>query len=82
VYLFRDIRDRRDRRDIRDENISSQMLIVSHVLYVPRVLCVPLKNVTIHLLFFVIMIFRPVRDDMLVENDVTNRLRPVGMQCW
>jgi hypothetical protein len=27
-------------------------------------------------------IFRPVRDDMLVENDVTNCPRPVGMQCW
>jgi hypothetical protein len=26
--------------------------------------------------------FRPVRDDMLVENDVTNCLRPVGMLCW
>jgi hypothetical protein len=25
---------------------------------------------------------RPVRDDMLVENDGTNCLRPVGMQCW
>jgi hypothetical protein len=25
---------------------------------------------------------RPVRDDMLVENDVTNFPRPVGMQCW
>jgi hypothetical protein len=27
-------------------------------------------------------IFRPVRDDMLVENDVTNFPRPVGMLCW
>jgi hypothetical protein len=26
--------------------------------------------------------FRPVRDDMLVENDVTNCPRPVGMLCW
>jgi hypothetical protein len=26
--------------------------------------------------------FRPVRDDMLVENNVTNYPRPVGMQCW
>jgi hypothetical protein len=25
---------------------------------------------------------RPVRDDMLVENDGTNFTRPVGMQCW
>jgi hypothetical protein len=25
---------------------------------------------------------RPVRDDMLVENDETNCTRPVGMQCW
>ncbi|MDR1290847.1 MAG: hypothetical protein LBK06_06570 [Planctomycetaceae bacterium] len=26
--------------------------------------------------------FRPVRDDMLVENDGTNFPRSVGMQCW
>jgi hypothetical protein len=25
---------------------------------------------------------RPVRDDMLVENDRINFPRPVGMQCW
>jgi hypothetical protein len=25
---------------------------------------------------------RPVRDDMLVENDETNCTRPVGMQRW
>ncbi|MDR1290215.1 MAG: hypothetical protein LBK06_03345 [Planctomycetaceae bacterium] len=25
---------------------------------------------------------RPVRDDMLVENDRTNFPRPVGMLCW
>jgi hypothetical protein len=25
---------------------------------------------------------RPVRDEMLVENDETNYPRPVGMQCW
>ncbi|MDR1052865.1 MAG: hypothetical protein LBL39_01710 [Planctomycetaceae bacterium] len=26
--------------------------------------------------------FRPVRDEMLVENNTTNYTRPVGMQCW
>jgi hypothetical protein len=25
---------------------------------------------------------RPVRDEMLVENNKINRMRPVGMQCW
>jgi hypothetical protein len=42
--------------------------------------------VTIHNIYVIVFcdheFFRPVGDDMLVENDGINFPRPVGMQCW
>jgi hypothetical protein len=40
----------------------------------------PIAGLCLHVYFESAM--RPVRDDMLVENDGTNCPRPVGMQCW